>query len=101
MIASTTETGPLVLLKSLGCGTPVLSTPVGRAPELLIDGACGELFAIDDAKGLAQKLIALLADRDQQMLMSHAVRQRALEQLSLDTFGTRILTEVTAALSND
>ena len=100
VIASTTETGPLVLLEALSCGTPVLSTPVGRAPELLSDGACGELFAIDNANGLAQKLIALLADRDRQRLMGHAARRRAHEQLSSDVFGTRILTEVTTALSN-
>jgi glycosyltransferase involved in cell wall biosynthesis len=98
VVASTTETGPLVLLEGLACGTPVLSTPVGRAPELLADDVCGELFPVGDASTLAQKLIALLNDVERREVMSRAARQYALEQLSLETFRTRVLDEVAAVL---
>lgn len=98
IIASTTETGPLVLLEALSCGIPVLSTPVGRAPELLGDGTCGELFPIGDATTLAQKLIALLTVRDRQMRICRAARQCAIEQLSLETFRARVLAEIASVL---
>jgi len=100
IVASATETGPLVLLEALSCGIPVLSTPAGRAPELLGDGTCGELFPVGDATALAQKLIALLTARDRQILMSRAARQRAIEQLSLETFRARMLAEIAAVLKN-
>ena len=98
VVASTTETGPLVLLEALGCGTLVLSTPVGRAQELLSGDACGELFPIGDANALAQKLMALLNDIDRRTTMSRAARQCAIEQLSLETFRTRVLDEIAAVL---
>ena len=100
VVASTSETGPLVLLEALACGVPVVSTPVGRAPELLSGDACGELFPIDDANALAQKLMALLNDIDRRTTMSRAARQCAIEHLSLETFRTRVLAEIAAALRN-
>jgi colanic acid/amylovoran biosynthesis glycosyltransferase len=56
-VASTTETVPLVLLEALACGVPVVSTPVGRAPELLADGDAGALYPWGDARRLAEVLI--------------------------------------------
>jgi hypothetical protein len=35
VVASERETGPLVLLEALATGVPVVSTPVGYAPDLL------------------------------------------------------------------
>ena len=61
VVASTTETVPLVLLEALACGVPAVSTPVGRAPELLADGAAGRLFPVGDATRLAEALLELLA----------------------------------------
>ncbi len=98
VVASATETGPLVLLEALACGTPVVSTPVGRAPELLADGICGELLAMGDANALAQKLIALLGNIDRRAAMSRAARQCAIEQLSLETFRTRVRAEMAVVL---
>ena len=37
-ITSRYESSPLVLLEALGLGTPVVSTPVGRASELIEEG---------------------------------------------------------------
>jgi glycosyltransferase involved in cell wall biosynthesis len=92
--ASTTETGPLVLLEALSSGIPVLSTPVGRGPDLLADSACGALYPIGDASELAARLIALLSDPEQQTQLRQNARQRAIERLSLESFQLRILAEV-------
>lgn len=99
VVASTTETGPLVLLEALACGVPVISTPVGRAPELLGDGACGQLFSIGDAAALAERLIELLRDRERRAALSGAARQRAVEQLSLAHYQARIVAALQSATS--
>jgi len=39
----------LVMVEALACGTPVLVSPLGAAPEIVDDGVTGFLCADDDA----------------------------------------------------
>jgi glycosyltransferase involved in cell wall biosynthesis len=61
VVASERETGPLVLLEALACGVPVISTPVGRCPELLTPEA---LFAVGDAQALAAVIQSWLSSEE-------------------------------------
>jgi len=90
VIASDRETGPLVLLYAFASGVPVVSTPVGRAPELIQAGVTGELFPIGDAAALADCLAVLLDDSHHLRRMGQAARRLAEEQLSMAVFHTRI-----------
>jgi glycosyltransferase involved in cell wall biosynthesis len=90
VIASERETGPLALLYALACGVPVVSTPVGRAPELIRPGVTGDLFPAGDAALLAERLSALLDDSHHLRRMDQAARKLAEEQLSLTMFRTRM-----------
>ncbi len=97
VIASERETGPLVLLDTLACGIPVVSTPVGRAPELIRPGVTGDLFPAGDAVLLADRLSALLNgmnDLHHLRRMGQAARQLAEEQLSLTVFHTCMRSEI-------
>jgi glycosyltransferase involved in cell wall biosynthesis len=91
VVASTTETGPLVLMQALACGVPVLSTPVGWAPQLLSDGACGDLCPVNDHAAMAEKLTHLLMHPDVRANMSQAARQRATLRLNLQHSQARIV----------
>jgi glycosyltransferase involved in cell wall biosynthesis len=48
---------PLTLLEAMGAGTPVISTRVGRAPEVIEDGENGRLVPPGDAAALAAAIL--------------------------------------------
>lgn len=50
----------LPIVEAMACRTPVISTRVGGAPDLIRDGENGFLVEIDDANAMAEKAIATL-----------------------------------------
>lgn len=94
VVASERETGPLVMLEALACGVPVVSTPVGRAPEVLRPEA---LFPIGDAKALAERVQFWLADAERLAAAKPAARTLAEQQLALEQFHDRIQAEIERA----
>jgi glycosyltransferase involved in cell wall biosynthesis len=91
VVASTTETGPLVLMEALACGVPVISTPVGIAPELLPAEA---LVPVGDVDSLAIALERWLADPARRAAVGAAGRARMVDELSLARFQARVLAEI-------
>ena len=59
ILFSNYETAGVVLAESLAVGTPVISTPVGLAPEL-IDENCGIIVPVADEQALAQAMLAIM-----------------------------------------
>jgi glycosyltransferase involved in cell wall biosynthesis len=96
IIASNLETGPLVLLQALACGTPVVSTPVGLAPAALSQ-AGHFLFPVGDAAALAQNLEQLMTHPDRPGLGEQG---RALVRLHwrLDQMQASVVAALQAAL---
>lgn len=59
LLASEYEGFGLVIVEALACGIPVISTPVGIAPEIIKPGKNGYLFPAGDAEALA-KILAMM-----------------------------------------
>jgi len=91
VVASERETGPLVLLEALACGVPVISTPVGRAPELLTAEA---LYAVGDAQALAAKIEEWLSADDRLKIAGRAARRLAESSLDKTFFMATMQAEV-------
>jgi len=77
VLPSTSEGLPLSVLEAMMAGVPVVVTPVGGVPEMVVDGASGRLFPVGDAQRLAEHLVALLADPEQARALGEAGRRRA------------------------
>ena len=90
VLATQSEGWPNVLLESLACGTPVVATRVGGAPEIVLAGEDGFLVPYGNAVALRDALLlALERPWDRDTLVRHAQRfdwnesvEQALDELS-------------------
>jgi len=95
VVASERETGPLVLLEALATGVPVVSTPVGYAPDLLPADA---LFGVGNAGELADRLQQWLGDPARLAVAGEQARTLACVQLSVERMQRQVATELAALL---
>jgi glycosyltransferase involved in cell wall biosynthesis len=56
LVASRDEGGPKAVLEAMASGVPLVSTAVGQAADLVVDGENGFLADVEDADGLAARL---------------------------------------------
>lgn len=61
LITAREEGGPMALMESMASGVPVVSTAVGMAPDLIINGVTGGLAESEDAPALAGAALRLLS----------------------------------------
>jgi glycosyltransferase involved in cell wall biosynthesis len=62
LVTSRQEGGPKSVLESLAAGVPLVTTQVGQAPELLVDGEDGLLAGVDDVDALVAAVSRVHAD---------------------------------------
>ncbi|OAI41815.1 hypothetical protein AYO38_03435 [bacterium SCGC AG-212-C10] len=82
VLPSLQEGGPYTLLEALAAGVPVVTTPVGLAPELLADGETALVVPPADPGALARAVIRLASDSDLRSSVASAGRGLVLTQLS-------------------
>ncbi len=68
---------PTVLLESLGCGTPAISTNLSGIPEIIEDDVNGFLVEPHDTATLAERLEKVLSDPELRDRFSKAARETA------------------------
>ncbi len=82
---------PLVVLEAMAHGKPVIATPVGGTPEVVVDGETGLLVPPRDPAALAAALHALAADPEWARRLGEAGRERAAREFSAETMVRRVL----------
>lgn len=77
---------PLTLLEAMGYGLPVISTPVGRAPEIIRDGVNGRLAPVADPGALAAAILELYREPRKREQWGEQARRTVREQYALERF---------------
>lgn len=72
VVTSRWESGPLVLFEAMLLGRPVVTTPVGMAPELVEDRNSGRVVPVGDVEAIAGAIVEMLRDRDAAAAMAAA-----------------------------
>ena len=73
----------IVLLEAMGKGKPVIATNIGGPREILIDGETGFLTQPGDDKGLAERILFLLKNKEAQLEMGLRARARVYEKYTM------------------
>jgi glycosyltransferase involved in cell wall biosynthesis len=98
-ITSRWESGPLVLVEALLLGRPVVTTPVGLAADLVLDGHTGLVVPVGAVGVLAEALETMHADRARAAALGEAGRRRATERYGSGALVSRVADVYRATLS--
>jgi glycosyltransferase involved in cell wall biosynthesis len=77
---------PLTLLEAMGQGLPAISTRVGRAPEIIEDGANGRLAPVGDPEALAGAILELYREPEKRKQWGEQARRTVREKYTLEHF---------------
>lgn len=89
----------IVILEAMLYGLPCVGTAAWAIPEMIADGETGYTFPRGDAGALADRLSALLTNRELGYRMGTAGRKRALEWFSWDAVASRMTDGIQSGLS--
>jgi glycosyltransferase involved in cell wall biosynthesis len=70
----------LVMTEAMACGTPVIATPRGSVPEVVVDGETGFIVPVEDYPSVAAERLKHLDDID-----PAACRRRVVEHFSKES----------------
>ena len=84
VLTSRNEANPVSVLEAMAAGKPVVAPRVGSLEESVADGRSGFLTPPGDAAACAERVLALLGDRDAAVRMGAIGRQIVRGHWSLD-----------------
>ena len=91
VLPSWVEGLPLVVLEAMAHRKPVVATPVGGTPELVLDGETGLLVPPRDPERLAQAIKRVLADPELARRLGEAGYARVAERFTEEAMTRRVL----------
>lgn len=89
--SSTVEPFGICVIEGMAAGKPVVATEVGGIPEIVVPGQTGFLVPAHSPERLADRVEALVRDRDLRTRLGEAGRRRVEEEFSDTRQATRTL----------
>ncbi len=89
ILPSYNEGLPMAMLEAMAWGLPVISTPVGGIPEVIVSGENGYLADPGDIKALSAAMQSLVEDDALRLAMGRSARKR-IEPLDLTLYCERL-----------
>lgn len=77
---------PLVILEAMRCGLPVISSPIGAIPEMVVDGKNGYIVNPTDIPQLSERTLRLVKDSDLRNHMGFESRKRFEEKFTIEIY---------------
>jgi glycosyltransferase involved in cell wall biosynthesis len=84
VLCSDNEGTPVSLIEASAAGVPVVSTRVGGAAKVIVDGETGLLVDVEDEAALASAVRRLAGDAELRRRMGAAARAHATSTFSLE-----------------
>lgn len=84
---------PNVILESMACGCPIVTTPVGAIPEMLAINStspCGVCVEIKNTTQLKDAIQRMLTDRAEAERLGSAAKHRVIQEYYMDVVGARL-----------
>jgi glycosyltransferase involved in cell wall biosynthesis len=100
VLPSFKEAMPMSVLEAMSAGRPVIATPVGAVPEVMVDGRTGLLCKPRDVDGLSRAILELLEDSTRARGMGESGYARAAADFSGDAMARKYLGVYKKALGN-
>jgi glycosyltransferase involved in cell wall biosynthesis len=91
VLSSDREGTPNVILEAMATGIPVITTPVGDAATIVLDGVTGYVVDFDDIQGMTARTVELAQSPQLCRQLGEAGRERVRRRHGLDGLGDRLL----------
>jgi glycosyltransferase involved in cell wall biosynthesis len=100
MVSSSRREGlPIAILEGMASRLPLIATPVGAVPTVVLDGRTGVLVPAESPELLATEIIALLRDTSRRKQLGSAARQLVEDQFSAQRMTADYLNVYEAAVA--
>lgn len=91
VMSSTAEGFPNVILEAGSFGLPIITTPVGGATDVVIEGETGFFIPAKNAKAIAEKISFFIDNRDKWYEMGIASYERIKDHFALSSVMIRVV----------
>jgi glycosyltransferase involved in cell wall biosynthesis len=100
MVSASRQEGlPMAVLEGMASSLPLVATPAGDVPTVVLDGRTGVMVPLEDAASLASAVVALLRNPEQRKHLGAAARRRIEDEFSADRMTADYLRVYEAAAS--
>ena len=90
VLPSYNEGLPISILEAMASGLPVISTPIGGIPNVVIDGLNGFLIPVGNSEILARKILEIFRDKNKWLKMSLESKRIVERDYTMDKLRKKI-----------